>query len=428
MPASVQISPLPGRGLSELLALRCDGVLDVVFPGEGLAMTPRMLNKGMLGFIVLTLAGCGDRGSDPPIRQPAAESKQESVQKPRSIQPSATVRDRIKTEVVGLHPVPDIVKAPGEVALDLKQVAKVTSRIEGQVVRIYAQLGDRVKKGQRLVAVGSLHLDQLVEEYLVGKAQADVAENALQRTEKLRVDDIVPEKKLVEDKGHYLEAKARYQHIREKLVNMGLSREELKELEGGIHEESHRYTLTAPIAGTVVAQDAVQGQGVAPGHELFEIVDTSRVWVFANLPIEQARKFKEGDTGTITPKGGDPVTAPLTYLAPVADETTRTIRVRFEVANPKQRLKPREYVDVTLALGVSPTVAIPASALTTADKVRGVFTATDSTFTFVPVEIGREGGGWIEIRQGLNVGDRVVTEGVFDLKTVLLKEHIESGE
>ncbi|MBI5854748.1 MAG: efflux RND transporter periplasmic adaptor subunit [Nitrospirae bacterium] len=322
----------------------------------------------------------------------------------------------------------EVVTAPGEVALDLKQVAKITSRIEGQVERIHVQLGDRVQKGQPLAAIGSLQLDQLIEEYLVGKAQADVAENSFRRTEKLRAEDIVPERKLIEERGRYLETKARYQHIREKLLNMGLSRSELTELERGRHEESHRYTLTAPIAGTVVTQTAVRGQGVAPGHELFEVVDTSRVWVFANLPIEQARKFKEGETGTITPKGGEAVTAPLTYIAPVADETTRTIRVRFEVTNQRGQLKPREYVDVTLTLPGLPTVAVQVSAVTTVDKVRGVFIERDSAYAFVPIEVGREGGGWVEVRKGVKEGDRVVTEGVFDLKNVLLKEHIGSGE
>jgi cobalt-zinc-cadmium efflux system membrane fusion protein len=324
--------------------------------------------------------------------------------------------------------VPEVVTAPAEVALDLKQVAKITSRIEGQVEQIHVQLGDRVKKGQPLAAIGSLQLDQLIEEYLVGKAQADVAENSFRRTEKLRADDIVPERKLIEDKGRYLETKARYQHIREKLVNMGISTVELTELERGRHEESHRYTLTSPIAGTVVAQNVVRGQGVAPGNELFEVVDTSRVWVFANLPIEQARKFKEGDMGTIIPKGGEAITAPLTYLAPVADETTRTIRVRFEVANPRGQLKPREYVDVSLTLPGLPVVAVPASAVTTVEKVHGVFLAGESGYTFAPIDAGREGGGWVEIRQGMKAGDRVVTEGVFDLKNVLLKEHIGSGD
>lgn len=381
----------------------------------------------MLGAILLLVASCGDRGSEPPARPLMPESKP-SVTDSRLVDPPAVIRDRLKVEPVTLRAVPEVVTAPGEVALDLKQVAKITSRIEGQIETIHVQLGDRVKKSQPLAAIGSLQLDQLIEEYLVAKAQADVAENSLRRTEKLRADDIVPERKLVEDRGRHLETKARYQHIREKLLNMGLSNAELTELERGRHEESHRYTLTAPISGTVVVQNAVRGQGVAPGNELFEVVDTSRVWVFANLPIEQARKFKEGDTGTILPKGGEAITAPLTYLAPVADEATRTIQVRFEVANPGGQLKPREYVDVTLTLPGAPTLAVPASAITTVDKIRGVFLERESAYSFVPVDVGREGGGWVETKQGLRAGDRIVTEGVFDLKNMLLREHIGSGD
>lgn len=373
------------------------------------------------------LGGCGDHGAEPPAR-PAETERKPSATGARTVQPPPAVKDRLRIEPVTLRSIPEVVTAPGEVALDLKQVAKITSRIEGQVERIHVQLGDRVTGGQPLAAIGSLQLDQLIEEYLVGKAQADVAENSFRRTEKLRADDIVPERKLIEDKGRYLETKARYEHIREKLLNMGLSIAELTALERGRHEESHRYTLTSPIPGTVVAQHAVRGQGVAPGQELFEIVDTSRVWVFANLPIERARKFNEGDLGTITPKGAEAVTAPITYLAPIADETTRTIQIRLEVANPHGRLKPREYVDVTLTLPGPPTLAVPVSAVTTADNVRGVFVERESAYRFVPINVGREGGGWVEITRGVNVGDRVVVDGVFDVKNVLLKEHIGSGD
>jgi cobalt-zinc-cadmium efflux system membrane fusion protein len=382
--------------------------------------------SGVLALFLFVTA-CGDRGSEQPTPPPKA-SPQSGAPRISTIQAPAAVRDRVRTDTVAMHVVPEVVTAPGEVALDPKQVAKIMSRIEGQVERIHVQLGDRVRRGQPLVAIESMRLDELVQEYLVTKAQADVAESGYRRTEKLAADQIVTARRLVEERGHNIEAQARHQHVREKLLNMGMTTGELHQLEHGSHQEGHRYTLTSPIAGMVVAQNVVQGQGVTPGNELFEVVDTSRVWVFANLSIEQARKFKEGDVGTILPKGGEPVTAPLTYLAPVADETTRTIRVRFEVANQLHSLKPREYVDVQLAIASPPTLAVPVSALTMVGNVRGVFVQRETGYAFVPIEVGREGGGLVEVQNGLTVGEQVVVDGVFDLKNVLLKEHIGSGE
>ena len=377
--------------------------------------------------LLLFITACGDRGNEQPTPSTKA-NPQSGVPRINTILAPAAVQDRVRTDVIGAHVVPDVVTAPGEVALDLNQVAKIMSRIEGQAEKIHVQLGDQVKPGQPLAAIGSLQLDQLIEEYLVTKSQVDVAENVYRRTEKLAADKVVAERRLIEDRGRYIEAQARHQHVREKLLNMGMTAGELHQLEHGSHQEGHRYTLMSPIAGTVVAQNVVRGQGVAPGNELFEIVNTNRVWVFANLPIEQARKFKEGDVGTILPKGGEPVTAPLTYLAPVADETTRTIRVRFEVANQEHSLKPREYVDVQLAIASPPTLAVPVSALTMVSNVRGVFVQRQTGYAFVPIEAGREGGGWVEVQKGLNAGEQVVVDGVFDLKNILLKEHIGSGE
>lgn len=382
---------------------------------------------GLAVALAALLVSCSDRGPEKPALPPDSPVTS-STPSIRVVQPPVAVRNRLRTETVTAHKVPEVITAPGEVALDLKQVAKITSRIDGQVEQIHVQLGDRVRRGQPLLAIESLRLDELVQEYLVTKAQDDVAESSYRRTEKLWADKIVTERRLVEERGQYLEAQARHQHVREKLLNMGMTADELGELEHGSHQEGHRYTLKSPIAGTVVAQDVVRGQGVAPGNELFEIVDTSRVWVFANLPIEQARKFKEGDVGTILPKGGEPLTAPLTYLAPVADESTRTIRIRFEVANHQSRLKPREYVDVQLAIASPPTLAVPISAVTVVDNVRGVFVQQETGYAFVSIEVGREGGGWIEVRNGPTEGAQVVIDGVFDLKSVLLKEHIESGQ
>ena len=334
-------------------------------------------------------------------------------------------RQRIRIEEVKERLTPHSVSAPGNVALDLAHVAKVSSRIPGQVDKVMVKLGDRVTKDQPLAAVESMRLDELVQEYLVAKSKVDVASSNFTRTKQLLAENIISQRRFLEDRGQQIEAQAVYQHVREKLLNMGLSQQELQQLEHGNHLEGHKYILRAPLSGTVVSQQIVLGQGVAAGDEFFEIVDTSRVWVFANLPIEQARRFQEGDQGQVHPRGGKPITARLSYIAPVADATTRTIRVRFDVENPKGRLKPNEYVEVRLIDQQLPALSIPLSALTMLDGVRGVFVQRDNGYDFVFVETGQEGGGLVEIKRGLKLGEHVVTEGVFDLKNAIMKTSIQ---
>ena len=393
-------------------------------------MSRRFFVNGTLALsLILTLVpGCGDSPADLPERPPSVVTRTDA-QGFTILQVPLVVEERLQIEAVTARVLRKIVTAPGEVALDLKRVAKVTSRIAGQVEQVFVQLGDRVRRGQALVAIGSIQLDELVQEYLVSKAQAEVAEDNLRRIKKLRADKIVAERQLVEARGRHLEAKSRYDHVRETLLNMAFTEEDLRALEQeSRHVEGHLYVLRAPLSGTVVSQNVVLGQGVSPGIDLLEVVDTSRVWVFANLPIEEARRFKQGDRGTIVPKGGKPFEAPLTYLAPVADERTRTVLVRFEVLNSEAGLRPHEYVEVRLTREAPPTLAVPVPAVTQVRGMRGVFVQRETGYVFVPIEAGREAGGWVEIKTGLTAGERVVIAGVFDLKNVLLRETIQAGE
>lgn len=336
-------------------------------------------------------------------------------------------RQRIHVEVIAERLMPHVFTAPANVALNLEQVAKVSSRIPGQIDTIFVTLGTRVTKNQPLAAVESMRLDELVQEYLVAKAKVDVATSNFKRTNELQAEQIISQRRFLEDQGHQREAQAVYQHVKEKLLNMGLSKNDLHQLEHGSHLEGHKYILRAPLSGTVVDQKVVLGQGIGEGEELFEIVDTSRVWVFAHLPIEQARRFKKGDQGQVVPQGGEPIQAVLAYVAPVADEATRTIRVRFDVDNAQNQLKPNEFVQVRLSDKNKAVLSMPLSAITLVNSVRGVFIQTPKGFEFVPVEVGPETGGLVEVIHGVGAGAGVVTQGVFDLKNAMMKSSLEEG-
>jgi len=382
-------------------------------------------------FLVLAfllLSGC----SESPSQDVTLVERTQPEQSPAPLKKSVHLADipqkaleRIHTEEAIERLTPHFVTAPGNVNLDLNLVAKVSSRIPGQVEQLTGKLGQRVRRGQPLVSIESLILDELVQEYLVAKAKRDVAKANHARTRQLIKENIVSQRRVLEDRGMAIETQAVFQHVREKLLSMGLTPKELHLLEHGSHLEGHKYILRAPLRGIITKQQVVLGQGVSVGEELFEIVDTSRVWVFANLPIEQARRFKEGDHGEVVPRGGDPIKATLAYIAPVAEEATRTVQVRLDVDNPQGRLKPNEYVDVRLLDEQLPVLSIPDTAVTMVQGKRGVFIQKDIGYDFVFVELGQEGRGLVEITQGIQLGDQVVTKGVFDLKNSLLEGSIE---
>jgi cobalt-zinc-cadmium efflux system membrane fusion protein len=366
--------------------------------------------------------------SDPP--EPVNEVQSETAEIPEASSPlpfqlPASAQQRIKTAFVEKQLLSKSITAPGGVALDLGKMAKVSSRIEGQVEEVFVQLGNHVKAGDPLLAIGSLKLDELVQEFLVSKVQVDLRQANFERTQKLYDEQIVSERRLMEDQAQYFEAQAINQHVTEKLQNMGLLKKDLNELLHSHTMEGHRYIIKAPLAGIISEQTVVLGQGVSTGDHLFEVVDIRQVWVFANLPIEQAQRFKEGDRGTILAKGREPIEAPLAYIAPVADKATLTIQLRFDVDNRQGLLKPNEYVEVRLEEGASSILAIPITALTIVEGVRGVFVKHNNDYRFTPVKLGQESDGWIEVTEGLTTGDEVVIEGVFDLKNSLLKDSIE---
>ncbi|RMH32552.1 MAG: hypothetical protein D6690_13780 [Nitrospirae bacterium] len=144
----------------------------------------RSMIRSMLIFLfslLLAGSGCADstqNASAPLSSKPSNESAQRPANEPRAplalITLPPTVNDQIRTAVATTRELPQVITAPGEVALDLTRVARIFSRIEGQVERLFVRLGDRVNQNQPLAAIGSLQLDELVQQFLVARIRFTV--------------------------------------------------------------------------------------------------------------------------------------------------------------------------------------------------------------------------------------------------------------
>jgi len=219
---------------------------------------------------------------------------------------------------------------------------------------------------------------------------------------------------------------------RQRLLLLGLSSQKVNALHSPLQITSE-VALTAPVSGTLTKRDVNQGEVIEANKELMRVTDLANVWVIAQVYEKDLVSLREGSGASVTTDAypNKLFRGHVTYIDPNINQETRTAQVRVELDNPGQILKIGMYVNVALASSGSsertmPT--IPASAVQNMNEKHVVFVATDKPNVFVvkPVRLGKENNNQFPVLEGLNVGDKIVTEGSFVLRSELLKQNLQN--
>ncbi|NNL96361.1 MAG: HlyD family efflux transporter periplasmic adaptor subunit [Xanthomonadales bacterium] len=159
---------------------------------------------------------------------------------------------------------------------------------------------------------------------------------------------------------------------------------------------------------------------------LFEISDETILWVEAGLTLNNLANVQIGDPARVSVNGSDWFDGRVVQLDHQLNETTRTQAVRIAVENLADSLHPGQFAEAEITIGPgTPQVAVPNSALTLVKGFPVVFKLEDGD-EFHPdlVEIGQVIGDWTVINEGIEAGDEIAVEGIFHLKSLLLKSSI----
>ena len=221
-----------------------------------------------------------------------------------------------------------------------------------------------------------------------------------------------------------------------KLQILGYSEEELKDIKpdsDGDHL-SH-YEVVAPFAGTIIAKNVVLAERVGTDTEMFQLADLSTIWIQADIYQKDLPAISRlGDKLTFrAPRIDDDSlhthTADIFYRGDVLDPDTRTLRLRAATENDDRHLKPGMFVEIEIPQAESKeVVAVPAEAIQEIDGKPTVFVQQAETrFRVAPVVLGQQTGNIVAIRDGVKVGDQVVTSGAFALKSEMMKGEIGHG-
>ena len=180
---------------------------------------------------------------------------------------------------------------------------------------------------------------------------------------------------------------------------------------------SARVTVTAPQTGIVWEIGARDGMAIMPGVTLFKLAGIGTVWVTADVPEAQAEQVRVGSPvearATAYPRRA--FKGSVNALLPEINAQTRTVRARIVLANPGGLLKPGMFATVTFGSAASgSSVLVPAEAvIQTGERSVVLVDAGDGKFAPRDVETGRRSADLVEIRKGVEAGQRIIVSGQF---------------
>ncbi|MEW6250987.1 MAG: efflux RND transporter periplasmic adaptor subunit [Planctomycetota bacterium] len=211
---------------------------------------------------------------------------------------------------------------------------------------------------------------------------------------------------------------------------LGVTEDQVRALGKEGHPELSRYELRSPVAGRIVKQQVAAGEAVDETEPLFEIADLATMWLTMDVHERDLPVLRIGLPVLFMLDGvGQSVRGAVTWIAPVVDDRTRTLKVRADLPNEDGTLRARMFGRARIALhGNDAVLTVPAAAVQTDGCCQLVFVRqSEDVYQPRKVVLGTRANGQVEVVKGLADGEAVVTAGSFLLKTEILKSNIGAG-
>src|SRR3989440_7350707 len=360
-----------------------------------------------------------------PVHAPRTISFEESPQPATNAEQRLTLAPeqlrsvQLKIETVGEAP---SIEASGQMATGVVQANSykeppVVSLVGGIMRTVSAELGQNVRRGQRVAVVSSNELADAQSRYLTAVATLDEHHRHHLRTMKLVEIGAACRQDLEMATSQYREAESNLANLRQKLLLLGMTAQRIDSL-NSTAQISSEVIVPSPSSGSVTSRSLNPGEAIEANKELMRITDLSTIWVVGQVYEKDLATVRVGSGANITSDAypGRVFRGRVSYVDPKIDLATRTAQVRIELANPAQMFKIGMYVNVAFgALGAAEKTMpiVHKDAVQNIGTQQFVFVATDNPneFAMRPVKLGPQSNGSYPVLEGLSVTERIVTEG-----------------
>jgi RND family efflux transporter MFP subunit len=281
----------------------------------------------------------------------------------------------------------------------------IAARASGYLRRWHKDIGSRVEKGDLLAELDAPEIDQQLSQAIAAREQTAsslaLAKSTLARWEALRAKDAVSQQELDERRSASAQAAAN-------LAAADANVERLRQLEGF-------KRVIAPFSGVITRRNVDVGDlidaGGGAGRAMFLLTQTDPLRVYINVPQSSAQLVKRGQKAIVTQTelAGKTFEGEVVRTSGSIDAATRTMQVEITLPNKDGVLMPGAYVQVSLPLTTSTTLAIPTNSLIIGSQgVRVAVVGENGLVTIRSVKIGRNYGQTVEALSGVTVADRLI--------------------
>ncbi len=281
----------------------------------------------------------------------------------------------------------------GKVQPDERNIAELTARYSGRIEKLFVNFtGQQVKQGEKLATIYSPGL-------------------------------ITAQRELLEAMNYKDTRPALYKAARTKLKLWDLTDEQISAIENE-GEPKVYFDIVSPITGTVTMRHVARGDYVKEGDALFRVIDLSRIWVLFDAYESDLPWIKKGDKAefTIQSLPGKTYTGKVSFIDPFLNASTRVAKVRVELNNPRQAIKPEMFVNGYIQSKIaanSSDLLIPKSAVLWTGKEAVVYVkkpnAGNPTFSYRRITLGPEAGDFYVVAKGLDENEEIAVNGVFKI-------------
>ncbi|MDH5730384.1 MAG: efflux RND transporter periplasmic adaptor subunit [Gammaproteobacteria bacterium] len=298
---------------------------------------------------------------------------------------------------------------PGEVIVNAHRTSSIVSRVNAQLLKQHAQLGEQVQAQQVLLTLSSLEM---------AAAQADLLSANIELQQVTELGSAIVSNK------RYSQASINYQRALSKVVAFGMHSREIEQLlkNNTASLANGEFQLVAAQNGIVITMDFIIGQMVSPGHEMIRITDESKLWVEARLPSSHRSFLNIGAATEVTIRQ-EKYLGSIVQIQHQLDAITRTQPIIAEIDNSAHRLHPGQFVNVSIETERSLSgIIVPIEAVLRNSQGRWQVYVKDSNGRFAAKEVDliKQIGQQVLI-SGVAPNQHIAAEGAFFIQSELAK-------